>query len=179
MSVKVEKTTRQTPETTSAGLPARVTANPLMGLRDEIDRLFDGFFNAPFGRMFEIDPFRRFGTMVPTLGGVTPLVDVKETDAAYEITAELPGLAEKDVEVTLNDNVLVVRGEKKTERQEKKADYHLTERSYGAFHRTFRLPETVDQNKIAATFDKGVLSLTLPKTEKAAKAAKKIEVKAK
>lgn len=179
MSVKIEKTTGQAPETTGAALPARDTAHPLVSLRDEIDRLFDSFFNAPFGRMFEIDPFRRFGTLVPTFGGITPRVDVRETEAAFEITAELPGLAEKDVEVTLSDDVLAIRGEKKTEHEEKKADYHLSERSYGVFHRTFRLPDTVDQERIAATFEKGVLSLTLPKSEKAAKQAKKIEVKGK
>lgn len=176
MTVTVKKAAGETPEKMS--VPSRTTpAHPLMSLRDEIDRLFDNVFAAPLGwHMFELDPFRRFGTL-PSMGDITPHTDVSETDAAIEITAELPGLEEEDVEVTLADGVLTVKGEKRTERDDKGADYHLSERRYGSFHRTFRLPETVDSDRIAARVDKGVLTVTLPKTPKPETQARRIKVK--
>lgn len=174
MSVEVKKTTGDMPEKRSVPTPA----HPILGLREEIDRLFDNFFAAPFGRLVDLDAFRRVGVL-PSLGDMTPHVDVKESDAAIEIIAELPGMEEKDIDITVSEGMLSLKGEKRVERDEKDADWHLTERRYGAFHRTFRLPETVDEGKIAAAFDKGVLTLTLPKIEKPAKEARKIEVKGK
>lgn len=174
MSVSVKKTTGGMPEKR----PAPTVAHPLLGLREDVDRLFDEFFAAPFGRLVDLEPFRRVGLM-PSMGDMTPHVDVKETETAIEITAELPGLEEKDVEVTVGDGMLSLKGEKKSEREEKGADWRVSERRYGSFHRTFRLPDTVDAERIAATFDKGVLTLTLPKVEKPAKEARRIEVKGK
>ncbi len=168
---------RQSPET---GAPAVSGRGALMSLRDEVDRLFDTFFSAPFARpggMFELDPFRRLGGVFRMDGGLNPEVDVKETGEKYEITAELPGLDEKDVEVTVREGVLAISGEKKMETKEEKADYHLTERTYGKFVRAFRLPETADTDKIAAEFSKGVLTVTVPKHEEAQKQEKKIDVK--
>lgn len=175
MTVTVKKTAGETPEKMS--VPSRTTpAHPLMSLRDEIDRLFDNVFAAPFGwHMFDLDPFRRFGSL-PSLGDITPHTDVSETPEAIEITAELPGLEEKDVEVTLTGGVLTVKGDKRTEREDKGADYHLSERRYGSFHRTFRLPETVDADRIVARVDKGVLTVTLPKTPEPKAEARRIEV---
>lgn len=175
MTVTVTKTVGETPEKMS--VPSRITPHPLVGLRDEVDRLFATVLAAPFGwHMFDLDPFRRFGTL-PSLGDMTPRTDVKETDAAIEITAELPGMEEKDVEVTLSEGVLTVKGEKRTESEDKGADYHLTERRYGSFHRTFRMPDTVDEDKITAAVEKGVLTVTLPKIAKPEKDVRHIEVK--
>jgi HSP20 family protein len=87
-------------------------------------------------------------------------------------------MEEKDVEVTVSDGVLTIKGEKQIESRDMGADHHLRERRYGSFHRTFRLPDTVDEEKIAATVDKGVLTVTLPKNAKPEKAARHIEVKA-
>lgn len=174
MSVLVRKTEGETPAKTS--VPAHT--NPILGLREEIDRLFDDYFAAPFGRLSDFAAFRGLGAF-PSLGDMTPHVDVKDTEAAIEIIAELPGLEEKDIEVTIENGTLSMKGEKKVEREEKGADWLLSERRYGAFHRTFRLPDTVDEDKVAARFDKGVLTLTLPKTVKPAKEARKIEVQAK
>lgn len=177
MTVTVTKTGGETPEKMS--VPSRTTYHPLVGLRDEIDRLFDSVLAVPFGwRMSELDPFRRFGTL-PSLGEMTPRTDVKETEVAIEITAELPGLEEKDVAVTLSDGILTVKGEKRTESEDKGADYHLTERRYGSFQRTFRMPDTVDEDKITAAVEKGVLTVTLPKTAKPEKDVRHIEVKGK
>ena len=101
-----------------------------------------------------------------------------EREGAYEISAELPGLDEKDVEVKLANGLLTIRGEKKEEREEKEKDYYLSERRYGAFTRSFQVPEGVDADKVEARFAKGVLTVTLPKTAEAQKQEKKIEVKA-
>jgi HSP20 family protein len=103
-------------------------------------------------------------------------MDVTETDKQIEITAELPGLEEKDVQVNLADNVLTIRGEKKAEKEEKDKNYRLVERSYGSFVRSLQLPDGVDANAIKASIDKGVLKVTVPKPAPAQ--AKKIDVKA-
>ncbi|WP_436025791.1 Hsp20/alpha crystallin family protein [Trinickia sp. LjRoot230] len=102
----------------------------------------------------------------------------QQTDKSYEISAELPGLDEKDIEVKLVDGSITIKGEKREEKEESKKDYYLRERHFGAFERTFRVPEGVDAEKIQATFTKGVLALTLPKRANAQKPEKKIEVKA-
>ena len=103
-------------------------------------------------------------------------MDVTETDKEIEITAELPGLEEKDVQVNLADNVLTIRGEKKAEKEEKDKNYRLVERSYGSFVRSLQLPDGVNANAIKASIDKGVLKVTVPKPAPAQ--AKKIDVKA-
>jgi HSP20 family protein len=153
--------------------------HPFEDLRREIERVFNdfgaGFWGLPFRRsVFGTEPFWRAG-QVPW--GTTPVVDVAEREKEYEIAAELPGLDEKDIEVKPADNVLTIKGEKKEEKEEKKKDYYLSERRYGSFQRSFRVPEGVDADKIAATFKKGVLSITLPKSPEAMKKEKKITVK--
>lgn len=163
---------RQTPET---GQPPTRT-HPLMTLRDEVDRLFENFFPATRG-MFELDPFRRIGGAFRALGDIAPEVDVKETEDRIEITAELPGMDENDVNVSLREGVLSITGEKKVERKEEKADYHLSERSYGSFTRAFRLPDSIDAEHIGADFSKGVLTVTVPKRAEVKSQEKKIEVK--
>ncbi len=142
--------------------------------RTEMDRLFDRFatgFGMPsFGRVFDIMPTLRTEFALPT-----PAVDITEDDAAYKVTAELPGMEEKNVEVTLSDDVLTIKGEKTAETEKKDKNYYLSERSYGAFQRSFVVPEGVDSGKIAADFAKGVLTVTLPKAAPPMKKA--IEVK--
>jgi len=138
--------------------------NPFMSLQREIDRLFDDFTRG----------FPAFST-----GGgneMLPSVDVTETDKQIEITAELPGLEEKDVQVNFADNVLTIRGEKKAEKEEKDKTFRLVERSYGSFVRSLQLPDGVDANAIKASIDKGVLKVTVPKPAPAQ--VKKIDVKA-
>lgn len=147
---------------------------PFESLRKEVDRLFEDFGGSPWGR-----PFR---SLAPLTQGfpkpiTSPAVDVIETDKAYEIAAELPGLDEKNIEVNVANGGLTIRGEKKEEREETKKDYYVSERRYGSFERHFRLPEGVDADKIEATFKNGVLRVTLPKTAEAQQPAKKIEVK--
>lgn len=162
-------------EIRKAETPKAVTpryADPFAEMRNEMERLFDSFTGHGWARMpalFRSEPGGGNGTMVPTM-------DIKETGTALVVEAELPGLEDKDVNVTLRDGVLTIKGEKKSEREEKEEDYHLTERSYGRFERSFRLPETIDDDKIAATFDKGVLKVTLPKRPEAARSEKTIPI---
>ena len=107
-----------------------------------------------------------------------PAVDVTDSEKAYQITAELPGMDEKSIEVKVTDGYLTIKGEKKEEKEEKEKDYYLRERHFGSFERSFNVPESVDLSKIEATFKKGVLTVALPKKAEAQKPEKKIEVKA-
>jgi len=148
---------------------------PFETLRKEIDHLFDNFsFGAPTSRLFNIEPWFRHGA---ALVGMAPAIDIAEKDKAYEVTAELPGLDEKDIDVAVSDNVLTIKGEKKEEKEEKEKSYYLSERRYGAFQRSLELPSGVDAGRIEAQFAKGVLTITLPKTAEAQKKQRKIDVK--
>ncbi len=151
---------------------------PFENLRREIDRVFDdfggGMWPSPFGRsLFDVQPFaQRESTWA------APAVDITEGEKAYEITAELPGMDEKNVEVKFADGVLTIKGEKQEAKEEKKKDYYLSERSYGSFQRAFQVPDGVDADKIEASFKNGVLTMTMPKSAEAQKSTKKITVKA-
>jgi HSP20 family protein len=152
---------------------------PFESLRREIDHLFEEFergsWRSPFRRSaFDVEPFWRREL---TWGGA-PAVDIVEKDNFYEVTAELPGLDEKNIEVKLVNGNLTIKGEKQEEKEEKKKDYYLHERHFGSFERTFRVPEGVDADKIEADFRKGVLTVKLPKKPEVQKPAQKIEVKA-
>jgi len=139
--------------------------NPFMSLQREVDKLFDDFT-------------RGFPTFSFGGGGneLVPSLDVTENDKQIEITAELPGLEEKDVQVNFADNVLTIRGEKKAEKEEKDKTYRLVERSYGSFVRSLELPDGVNPDTIKASIDKGVLKVVVPKPAPAQ--VKKIDVKA-
>jgi len=166
------------PVKTEEKAPALQAWRPLETLRREVDRLFEDFgrdlWRSPLRRsIFDVEPFwRREFTW-----GAAPAVDIVEKDNAYEVTAELPGLDEKNIEVKLTDGSLSIRGEKKEEKEEKKKDYYLSERRYGSFERRFQVPAGVDRSKIDANFKKGLLTVTLPKTPEAQAAEKKIAIK--
>lgn len=167
---------------TAERVPVRKdVAHPIQHLRDEMDRLFDGFFGRGLTRWpgglldWDWEPSRELRTRMPAIK--LPQVDVHENDKSYTIEAELAGMSDKDVELVVKDDVLTLKGEKREEKKEEKKDYLRTERSYGSFERSFVLPDGVDRDKIGASFKNGVLTITLPKTEKAQKEAKKIEIK--
>ena len=143
--------------------------------RNEMDRLFDRFGFSSFRRMLDLDPYWGYES---SFGVTAPAVDVTEDEKAYRIAAELPGMAEKDIDVTVTGDMLVLKGEKRQEHEQKDKNRYLSERSYGAFQRNFSIPDGVDRDKIDAEFSKGVLTLTLPKTTQAQKQQKKIEIKA-
>jgi len=144
---------------------ARPELNVFGPLQREVDRLFDEFA-------------RGFGTLaVAGNGSLMPSMDISETDKEFVITAELPGLERKDVEISLEDNVLTIRGEKKIEASpdDKNKNVHVSERSYGVFYRVLELPGKVDPASVQATMSKGVLKIAIPKP--AQPESKKIEVK--
>jgi len=145
----------------------RILDNPFALLRQEMDELFDNFF-----RGFDMEPFfgRRPGTFNPN-------VDITENEKEIKVSAELPGMDDKDIEVTLNKDSLTIKGEKKEEKENRGKDYYCMERSYGSFNRTIHLPVEVDTNKAEAQFKKGVLTVKIPKTAKALEEKKKITVK--
>ncbi|MGA3402644.1 MAG: Hsp20/alpha crystallin family protein [Acetobacteraceae bacterium] len=168
-----------TPVEVKKTVPAPTTPDTWRSFRTEMDRLFDRFSNG-FGmpslrRMFDVDVPFRFET---ALTMPNPAIDVTEDADAYKLTAELPGMAESDIEVALTDDMLTIKGEKKQEQEKKEKNYYLSERSFGSFRRSFALPDGVDRDKIGAEFAKGVLTVTLPKAAEAKVEPKKIAVKA-
>lgn len=140
-------------------------------MRADLDRVFD-----------------RFERTWPSLGGFglaqrqgqsagSARLDVREEQDKIVIEADLPGMEEKDVAVTLASGLLTIKGERKSERDEKKGDYHIAERTFGRFERTLRLPDGIDESRVEASFDKGVLKIVAPKLPEAVKAERKIEIK--
>jgi HSP20 family protein len=153
-------------------------SHPLQALRAQMDHLFDNFasdWRLPTlpRNLWELEPSQ---TSLWDRGAVDVRFEVAESDDAIELSAELPGIDEKDVELTLVDGVLTIKGEKKAEKETKEKDYYLSERHYGSFVRSLRLPESIDEGKIKAKFDKGVLKVTLPKLAEAKKKKKKIPI---
>jgi HSP20 family protein len=138
-------------------------------MRDEMDRMFE---------RFEYGWPTRWPAMMRREAAITvPELDVRENPNSFVVEAELPGVDEKDVTVTLSNGVLTIKGEKKHEKEEKGESYHMMERSYGTFERALRLPDTVDDTKVEAKFEKGVLKVTAAKKPEAVKAERKIEIK--
>lgn len=157
----------------AAGEPARRSmarhADPFMELRNQIDRVLEGFF-APFSSTLLGRPGPLVGAELP------PPVDISETDEAIVLTVDLPGMSEQDIDISISNSILTLRGERRQEQEERARNYYLSERRHGTFSRALRLPETIDQDKCTARFDKGVLTITLPKTEQARQTVKKIEI---
>jgi HSP20 family protein len=119
-------------------------------MKKEMDRLFDRFWEGDFPQL-------------PSMGDWAPALDVSETKDAVMVKAEIPGMDPKEIQLSLQDQVLTLKGEKKQEKEEKDEHYYRAERSYGTFVRAVRLPTPVDGSKVAATFKNGLLTVTLPK----------------
>ena len=145
--------------------------DPFSSFRHEMDRLFDDFFAPATGEG------RNAAASGQAAALVRPNIDVDETDQAYRVSAELPGLTEKEVELNLRDNTLTISGEKRSEREEEKGGRRYAERSFGRFERTIPFPVEVDADRIDAVFRNGVLTVTLPKNEKAQDKTRRIEVR--
>ena len=141
---------------------------PLESVRNEMDRLFDEFWRG-FGQ----PALAEVGRAVE----VFPRLDITEDEKAYHISAELPGMEEKDISVDISEGLLNIRGEKREEKEEKERTYYRRERSFGSFQRAIPLPGSVDEDKIEAHFKNGVLTVDLPKLPEAESKAKRIEVK--
>ena len=124
------------------------------GFKKEMDRLFERFLEPAWAEM-------------PALGEWEPKIDVTETKDTVTVKAELPGVEQKDIAISLQDNILTIKGEKEEEQEEKDKRYHRVERSYGAFSRAMRLPAAVDAGKASAAFKDGVVTISLPKAPEA------------
>lgn len=149
----------------SSMLPGPWFDHPLTDFRREMDRAIESFF----GNRSLMAP----GDFHPP---VSPSIDIVENDKAIVLTAELPGLSDNDIDLTIHNGVLQIKGEKKMEKTDDKDNVHLVERRYGAFRRTLRVPPNVDEAGASARFDKGVLTVTLPKTLNVAPAERKIAI---
>src|SRR5215510_15453309 len=135
--------------------------DPFLAMRREMENVFRAFDQKPS----------------TGIGAGVPAISVAETNDAFEVTAELPGVDEKDINVSLDDNQLVISGEKKAESTKEEKDWHVEERSYGSFYRSMLLPFEPEEGAVEAHFDKGVLHLTIKKPTKAIKTTKTISIK--
>ncbi len=135
-------------------------------MQHRVNRLFDDFFRGPaFSKEDEL-----------TSSSWVPAVDIFETEKELVLKAELPEMKESDISLNVENNILTLRGERSLEKETREEDYHRIERSYGSFHRSFTLPSTVDREKIRATYQDGVLKISLPKKEELKPKQIKIDV---
>ena len=167
------------------GMPARqgerhvAGRDPFYDIRREMGRMFDRLWSGGFG-----SPLLRrmlpetFEPGAAAFSVSSPAIDFAEDEKAYHLTAELPGMSEKDIDLTLSEDMLTISGEKHDEKEEARKDYHFSERRFGSFRRAVQLPQHIDRDKIEANFKNGVLRVTLPKTPDAMQRQKKIEIKA-
>lgn len=153
----------------SAPAPAPRYFDPFSLLRTEMEQLFDRFNGPSFPALSGVLPQMDEGIVMPSM-------DVRENDKEIVIEAELPGIDEKDVTVTMQNGILTIKGEKKFENEEEKDDYQRIERRYGSFRRSMALPDTVSEDDVAAEFAKGVLTVKLPKKPEAVQEERKIEI---
>jgi len=149
--------------------PMGLGGDPFTSFRREMDRLFDDFFTPAEPRSFGAPERARSAAVWPSL-------DVHETEQAYMVTAELPGIDQKDIELDLRDNVLTIRGEKRAEHSESEGGRSYSERSFGRFERIIPFPADVDPDRIEARYDNGVLRMTLPKSAQGRDKSRRIEL---
>lgn len=171
MPVKTSKLATRRP-------PAYGTSRPLEQLRTEVDRLLSdflrGYWHLPFRESaVDVEPYWRGEISF----GATPAVDIVEMGDGYKLTAELPGVDERNVDISFVDGKLTIKGQKEEDQQDTNQDHFLSERHYGAFNRSFRVPTGVDTDKIDASFQNGILTVMLPKTAEARRNQKKIAIK--
>jgi len=152
-------------------LARREEADPFRGFQREMNRLFDDFFSD-----FGLVPRWGLAERTADAAAFSPSVDVSETDKEVKLSAELPGLDDKDVGVEIDETAVTIRGEKKEEQEEKGKNWFRRELSYGSFHRVIPLPAGVDTGKAKARFKKGVLSVTIPKKPEAQAGRKAIQI---
>jgi HSP20 family protein len=143
-----------------------MSGNPFMELQQQMNQVFDRFFNtnslSPFKNRFE----EKF-----------PKVDIREKEKEIVVAAELPGMEQKDLDISISHDILTIKGEKKQEQEQKEDNYYRIERTYGAFHRDIPLPAEVETENINAVFINGVLSIHIPKKPEAQRKSKRIEIK--
>lgn len=142
--------------------------HPIAALQRDMNRVFDGFWHR-----FE----RPFGALDTAWTGANARSDVVETDGGIEVSVELPGMDQSDIDVSLTGDALTIKGEKKIEREEEKKGYYVSERSYGSIHRAIPLPPGIDTEKAEATFKNGVLTVRLPQNPEAKADVKHVDIR--
>ncbi|HDS85119.1 MAG TPA: Hsp20/alpha crystallin family protein [Phycisphaerales bacterium] len=147
----------------------RREADPFAAFQRQMNRLVEDFFGET--------GLKPFGAGDRFAGSFTPTLDIAENDREVTVTAELPGLEDKDIQISIQNDRLTLRGEKKAEHEGKDAQHYVVERSYGAFSRAIQLPAEVDDSKAEAVFKNGVLKIRLPKTPTEKNKTKRIEIK--
>ena len=147
----------------------RAPMDPFTAMRTEMDQVFENFLGRGWPSLPNLMKSSDESLVVPSM-------DIRENGSEIVIEAELPGMEEKDIDVSLKNGMLTIKGEKRSEEEKKEDDYHLTERRYGSFQRSFRVPDTVNEDKIDAHLEKGVLHVKMAKKPEAAGTAKKISV---
>mgnify|MGYP006285315345 CR=1 FL=1 len=180
-----ENVARMPERQTEREIPVR--GGGLSGLRNEMSRLFGrtpayagrrgGDLPGPEAAWFARDPFEWLESALDAGLGSFGQADVSETDKAYELEIDLPGMKKDDVSVDYSDGVITIAGERRDEREDERKGYYLSERSHGTFQRSFRVPESVDHENISAKFTDGVLTVELPKTEESRETSRRIDVK--
>ncbi|MFA6716669.1 MAG: Hsp20/alpha crystallin family protein [Victivallales bacterium] len=140
--------------------------NPFLDLQKQMNDLFGTFFDDSSSLLAAPDK----------CGAFTPKFEISETDKGIDVSAEMPGMEEKDIDISIENNILSIAGEKRFEEEKKEKNYHLTERSYGSFKRSFSLPDGIAVDKVGAKFNNGVLTMHLPKTEEAKKKVTKVKI---
>lgn len=146
----------------------RDSENSMLAIQNEMNRMFDQFFNDPFTLMPA-----RFGRQPEFY----PRVDISESEKEYKVSAEMPGMDEKDIQISLDKGALILSGEKKSETEENEKTFHRIERSYGSFQRVITFDRDLDEDKVSAAFKNGVLTVTLPKAADEIRKNRKIEIK--
>jgi HSP20 family protein len=143
---------------------------PVFSLQQDMNRLFDNFFQS-----FENRLLSPFGEMTGS-GVFNPSIDITESERDLKVTVELPGLSDKDIDLSMTNNTLSIKGEKREEKEEETSGYYRMERSYGSFFRSIPLPCGIEKDKVDATFKNGVLTISLPKSKEAQQETKKITI---
>ncbi|AYG96267.1 Hsp20/alpha crystallin family protein [Brevundimonas naejangsanensis] len=151
--------------------PGAFERDPFASMRRELERLAGDFWRLPEARSFAAE------SMKPWSAVVWPSLELRETDKAYHVTADLAGVEQKDLQIDLNDNVLTLQGERRDERSAASGDRCYTERAYGRFERRIPFDQEVDADRVEARIKNGVLDIEIPKSERARSRAHRIEVK--
>lgn len=159
----------QEPDTTAPS----IWNEPFHNFRSEVDHLFDRFFGRRDLNQ-DTNPFGRLSLFEGT--NLSPNVDIRETDKAITLTAELPGMEEGDIDLSIESGVLTLKGEKKYEHEDKQENALHIERRYGSFQRIFTLPSSAKEKEVKATFEKGVLTVNIPKDLKAASKGRSVPI---
>lgn len=150
-------------------VPVTSGSNPIVAFQDEVNKLFGDFFGDL--------SFPRWGRAAESTFAVSPAMDVTENDKEFKITAELPGMDAKDVQINATEGYVTIKGEKKAEKKEEREGYFRQERTYGSFQRVVALPDTANFDKAEANFKNGLLTLSVPKKAGAQSKERKIEIK--